>query len=297
MTSPRTETSDRPDETAEKPPRTQLSATQVVAGALAAVSAAVLASFFGVAGTVIGAALVSVVSTTGSAVYSASLSRTTERLRKVRTQIGGRPSATADAAGDDTATRVLPAHLDPRRAAPASRPLLARVRWPRVAAYTAAVFVLAMAVVTGIELIGQKPVSALVGSDTSSSSTTLGELATVSSSQDTTPTSPATTSPADGTTEAPASTAPESGAEESGSEESDSSTPATSTSESSPTDDDGGSSDTSSDTDTGTDSGTEGDSGTDSGTDGDTGGGTSEQTGQSTQEPQAGGATGAEPTS
>ena len=273
----------------------------MVAGALAAVSAAVLASFFGVAGTVIGAALVSVVSTTGSAVYSASLSRTTERLRKVRTQLGGgRGTASEDPAGDDTATRVLPAHLDPRRPAPAPRSLLARVRWPRVAAYTAAVFGIAMAIVTGIELIGKEPVSALVGgSETSRSSTTLSELVTASSSSDTTPSSPGTTSPADATTEAPSSTAPEGDTDDADRSGADGSrTPATSTSESAPTTDDGTRS-SDSGTDRGTQSGTQSstdsdpgtgsdtDPGTDPGSGSGTGGDTSGQTGQSTQEPQA----------
>ena len=41
----------------------------MAAGALAAVSAAVVASLFGVAGTVIGAAVASVVSTVGAALY------------------------------------------------------------------------------------------------------------------------------------------------------------------------------------------------------------------------------------
>jgi hypothetical protein len=190
MTSPRTEIDARPDQ-AEKPPRTTLSVTQVVAGALAAVSAAVAASFLGVAGTVIGAALVSVVSTVGSALYSASLNRTTERLRRTR-----------ETPADDTATRVLPAHLDPR-ATPAPR---RRIRWPRLAVYAAGVFVVAMAIVTGIELVGQKPVSALVGGDDRpSSSTTIGELSTASSGSDV---PPSDTDPADPTTEAPATDEP-----------------------------------------------------------------------------------------
>jgi cell division protein FtsN len=202
MSSPRTEHHTRPDQAEEKPPRSTLSVTQVVAGALAAVSAAVAASFFGVAGTVIGAALVSVVSTVGSALYGASLDRTGERLRRTR---HARPTrATPDG---DTRTRELPAALDPRRApAPRRRP-----RWSRVAAYAVAVFAAAMVVVTGVELVGQKPVAALVGgTDTpSSSSTTIGELSTASSSRDTAPSTPPEDDPADGgSSEAPESTAP-----------------------------------------------------------------------------------------
>src|SRR3954466_16143067 len=69
------------------PDRVQLSAVQVAASALASVSAAVVASLFGVAGTVIGAGLVAVVSTTGSAIYSASMKRTSSQLRRAREQL------------------------------------------------------------------------------------------------------------------------------------------------------------------------------------------------------------------
>ncbi len=70
-----------------------VSVVHVVGSALAAVSAAVVSSSFGVAGTMIGAAVASVIATVGSAVYSASLRRTNERLRRLaaarRTADGG----------------------------------------------------------------------------------------------------------------------------------------------------------------------------------------------------------------
>ena len=75
MATPRTETDPRPAP-AQPPRRLPLSPAQVAASALAAVSSAVVASFLGVAGTVIGAALASVVSTVSAALYSASLRRT-----------------------------------------------------------------------------------------------------------------------------------------------------------------------------------------------------------------------------
>ena len=208
MTSPRPETTDRTEqiEDKEKPQGAQLSATQVAAGALAAVSSAVVASFFGLAGTLIGAALASVISTVSAALYSNSLQKTNEKLRRARGQVTGRLSAAdetkvASAAPAAPATQVLPAHLDPRRA-PVRR---SRPRWTKVAVYAAAVFVMAMGIVTGIELIGQKPVSAIVGGTETSRTTTLGELTTASSSSEqqdddaSTPSSPTTTAPATGT--------------------------------------------------------------------------------------------------
>jgi hypothetical protein len=265
MTSPRPETTDRDrsEQAEEKPQGAQLSATQVAAGALAAVSSAVVASFFGLAGTLIGAALASVISTVSAALYSNSLQKTNEKLRRARGQLTGRQTAVAEAgpapaAPAAPATKVLPAHLDPRRA-PDRRP---RPRWTRVAVYAAAVFALAMGIVTGIELIGQRPVSALVGGTETSTATTIGAITNASSSSDeeesgdpATPSSPGTTAPATETSapatgtdeESTSEEDEESGGAESGSEESGSATPTRSsqaepTTESEPTDSSDGSS-------------------------------------------------------
>jgi hypothetical protein len=61
--------------------RIELSATQVIASLLAAVTGAVAASYAGVAGTVIGVAVMSLASTAGAAVYKHYLARSKERLR------------------------------------------------------------------------------------------------------------------------------------------------------------------------------------------------------------------------
>jgi hypothetical protein len=58
-----------------------LSAAQIIASVLATLSAAVAASFLGVAGTLLGAALGSVVSTMGTEIYKHYLQRSEERLR------------------------------------------------------------------------------------------------------------------------------------------------------------------------------------------------------------------------
>jgi hypothetical protein len=240
MTSPRPETTDRSEQTEdkEKTQGVQLSATQVAAGALAAVSSAVVASFFGLAGTLIGAALASVISTVSAALYSSSLQKTNEKLRRARGQLPGRQAAVEETkvAPAAPATQVLPAHLDPRRA-PARR---SRPRWTRVAVYAAAVFVMAMGIVTGLELIGQRPVSALVGGVETSTTTTISALTNASSSEEesdpSTPSSPTTTAPAT-ETRPPATTHDDATAEEDeGSDggESSSATP-TQTSEAEPT--------------------------------------------------------------
>ncbi|MER6578334.1 hypothetical protein [Nonomuraea sp. NPDC001023] len=60
----------------------ELSVPQILGSALAAVTAAVAASYLGVAGTVIGAAVVSVASTVASAVYTHYLKRTGDRVKQ-----------------------------------------------------------------------------------------------------------------------------------------------------------------------------------------------------------------------
>jgi hypothetical protein len=62
----------------------EISAAQVAGSALAAVSAAVIASFLGVGGTIIGAALGSIVASVGGAVYSHSFKRAGDRLGETR---------------------------------------------------------------------------------------------------------------------------------------------------------------------------------------------------------------------
>jgi hypothetical protein len=193
MSSPRTETTVRSDTPADEPKGFRLNPVQVAAGALAAVSSAVGASFFGVAGTLIGAALGSVIASVSTALYTESLRKTNEGIKRVLTRRSGDG---APVVGPVTA--VLPAHLSPRHA-PEER---GGLRWSRVGGYAAAVFVAAMFIVTGIELVGQQPVSALVGDTASSGSTTLGQLTNASSDRDTTPSTPSAP-----TTDAP-STAP-----------------------------------------------------------------------------------------
>jgi len=132
MSSPRTETAVRP--TPDQPKKTSLSAAQVAASALAAVSSAVVASFFGVAGTLIGAALASVITTVSASLYATSLKKTNERLRQVIRNGPRRPAAgtaTRELPTHTLPTRALPTRLDPRRTPP--RPI--RPRWGRVAVY------------------------------------------------------------------------------------------------------------------------------------------------------------------
>ena len=70
-------------------PFLDLSATQLIGGSLAAATAAALGSRLGVVGTIVGAALVSVVSAVAGALYTQSLRRTQELIR-ARETLGAR---------------------------------------------------------------------------------------------------------------------------------------------------------------------------------------------------------------
>ncbi len=124
--------------------RPRLSITQVVASALAAITATFAASYFGVSGTVIGAALASVVTVVGNAVYSHSIQRTGARVRGVV------PISIAQPPGEvapkpDTMAR-------PPRA----------VAWQHAALAALGLFLVVAGIVTGIELAAGRPLSNIV---------------------------------------------------------------------------------------------------------------------------------------
>lgn len=70
-----------------------LTAPQILAGAAAAASSAYAASYLGVAGTIVGAALASVVATVATATYSHAALRSTDLVRRTAGRLRGRPGA------------------------------------------------------------------------------------------------------------------------------------------------------------------------------------------------------------
>lgn len=77
-----------------------VSGNQILAGALAASTSAVAASYLGVAGTVVGAGMGSVIATVGTAVYQKSIQRSTVVLQKVTTTVVGKNTDLQDAMND-----------------------------------------------------------------------------------------------------------------------------------------------------------------------------------------------------
>jgi hypothetical protein len=186
-----------PGDDARDEPREQLqlSLAQVVGSSLAAVSAAIVCSFFGVAGTVIGTAAASIVATIGSSLYSYSVRRTQTRLRRLHQAGAASPPVGAVVR---TATRQ------------GSR-LFSRIPWKIVLLGTANVFVFAIAFVTGLEAILGRPLPAEFGvSHNGSDNTSLGSALHSShhrrhSSATPTPT-PSTATPTARTTPTPTTT-------------------------------------------------------------------------------------------
>lgn len=130
--------------------------TQILGSVLAAVSATVVASYFGVAGTVIGAALGSLVSVVGGAIYTHSMNRTRDKIKTkaIESAVAQRfgtaeavrtPLSRARVIGDDLRSRLF--------AGPSAR---------RLVLSAAALFVVVLGAVTAFEMASRKPLSATV---------------------------------------------------------------------------------------------------------------------------------------
>jgi hypothetical protein len=144
-------------------PRLELSVPKVLAGALAAASAAVAASWLGVGGTVAGAVIASVVVSVTTALYAHPLERSSQVIRETLPVVPTRYRA-SDAAGA-TETMVLDAaepQPEPDASAPADRPSR-RISWAAVALSSIVILVVGLGVVTGVEALLGRPVSALTG--------------------------------------------------------------------------------------------------------------------------------------
>lgn len=157
-----------------KPRRLDLSATQLIAGALAAMTSAVIGAQLGVAGTVLGAALASVVAGVAGTLYTASLRHTKTKLGSVIVSKVGDTEVELTPVSEETVRLDRPAS-DPLPQAAAAPPSLdpvaqaadldrtgepaSRFAWKPILISTAAVFLLAIAGITGFELVSGQAIS------------------------------------------------------------------------------------------------------------------------------------------
>jgi hypothetical protein len=158
----------------EEPRGLGLSIPQLLAGALAAASAAVAASWLGVAGTVLGAIVASLVASVSTALYKHPLEKSSEALRENLPAIAVLPqsrlgtSHRSDGAGQPRATGSTRAVEDQAGPAVEVRPRpkpARRIRWGAVVASAAVMLVLGFAILTGLEGILGKSFAALMGND------------------------------------------------------------------------------------------------------------------------------------
>jgi hypothetical protein len=163
----------------------ELRVSKLLAGGLAAISGAVVASRIGVEGTLTGAALTSIFVAVATALYSHSLVLAQGRLRRVLVR---KADSEADTGEADTGE-------------PGAQP----IRWQRVAVAAAVVFVIAVGAITAVEAIAGQPLASLFGNRSRpGASTSIGVVA--SGQRGSTP--PATQAPGTPTTSLPTTTAP-----------------------------------------------------------------------------------------
>lgn len=159
----------------------------VAAAALASVSSAVILSTLGASGTLIGAAVGSVVATITSAMYTRGLQTSKEKVAVVF-QSGGvsrvsageasRLAEEGELADAEVSEAVLGADAEGTAEAGERRTLgerFAAIDWRRVGPWAIGTFVVVMAAITAFELIGGKPVSSLTGG-TDGTGTSIGRV-------------------------------------------------------------------------------------------------------------------------
>ncbi|HET6291474.1 MAG TPA: hypothetical protein VFG15_32630 [Amycolatopsis sp.] len=139
------ETSEKDTEKTEKTEK-QGRIVQVTAAAMAAITAAMLGSTLGVAGTVAGAGLASVITTLGGELYLRSLQRTKDAALKARVvlTVPGRRRV-LDPAEQET-VRLKPSDDEEKPAGRKFKP-----RWAVIAGVSAVAFAVALVAITGFE--------------------------------------------------------------------------------------------------------------------------------------------------
>jgi hypothetical protein len=186
-----------PEPNTDEKPRLEIDWLKTVAGALAAVSSAVILSTLGVAGTIIGAAVGSVVISLTSSIYNASLARSRERVKaqaaalakvgvaqaEVRRAARRRTSGTAvESHLEHADDQLVQAHIElddlaaEETAQVSWKERLVALPWKRIALLAVAFFVIAIVAITVFELIVGKPVSDITGGSHSHGGTTFSEL-------------------------------------------------------------------------------------------------------------------------
>jgi len=156
----------------ERQPK-RINPVAIVAGALASLSAAVIASFFGVAGTLVGAAMASIVSSLAAALYSGLLVATHGWVRRAvpprdrrgeRTATSSEPEEPLDA-GEPRDVRATRAAQQPGRGnrSPLRLGAWPVPRWLVIGGAAVVIFVLAIGTLTAVEAAIKEPIASALG--------------------------------------------------------------------------------------------------------------------------------------
>ncbi|HET6529045.1 MAG TPA: hypothetical protein VFH03_00305 [Actinoplanes sp.] len=137
---------------------------KTLAGALAAVCAAVAGSFLGVAGTLVGAAIASIIGSVGTEIYARSLKRGAEKLQTYAPTFVKAPAAVGTPPVEAASEEDSPSHTLPAEPRP-------QLPWRRIAMITGVVFVLAMGAITAVELFAGRSVASMFGHDSAGATT------------------------------------------------------------------------------------------------------------------------------
>jgi hypothetical protein len=150
-------------EKSEKSRRFDLSLSQVIGGALAAMTAAAIGSRLGAAGTIIGAAAASVVAAVSGAIYTASVRHTHQKVKTiwpVRWKVGNLTTVQLVTDRTEPNAATAPAQqLAPREQPSGSRLLRHRLPWRTALIGALLAFGIAAVAVTGLELISGRALS------------------------------------------------------------------------------------------------------------------------------------------
>jgi hypothetical protein len=194
------------DDVAPERQRLELSIPQLLAGALAAASAAVAASWLGVAGTVTGAVVASIVVSVSSALYKHSLERSSQVIRETLPVLPVLPDRyrTGSSASPTETLEATPPPEPKRGASPANA---RRIRWGVVAISSLLTLIVGFGILTAVEAVTGRSAEQLTGHNRDGG-TTVSRIFHHGSSQphnDTKPSTPAHTSSTGGESTAPAS--------------------------------------------------------------------------------------------
>jgi hypothetical protein len=194
-----------------------LSPAQVAGSALAAVSGALLASFAGTTGTIIGTAIGSVVATVGAALYTWSLRRTSAAVRRTAAQVRQTalttgalprpvvPNLRHKAGKDSTHPDAGDADSGARTEAEAEASAVRSLPWVKLAVASVGVTGVVLGGITAFEAVTGQPIASLVGGS-DAHGTTLGNVGRggSASTPDKQPTDKTTKTPSDDSSQAPA---------------------------------------------------------------------------------------------